>query len=287
MDREAELAIIRRAYAQQILAIADVQNTRLEDAYATVKREAYLGPGPWQIFRVPFSYGPTPSADPVYLYCNTLFGIVPERQLNNGEPSSHAMWIAAALPKDGDHVVHIGAGVGYYTAILAHLAGPTGRITAIEFDPDLARRAAGNFRGSPNVTVLTGDGATLPFEEADVIYVNAGATRPLDHWLDRLKDGGRLMIPLTTDRNFAAAGSPHGWGAYFLITRQGADFLARWISYVTVFPCESARDAVSEAALREAFQTPRWNEVTRLHRTGDLPSEQCWLRAPGWSLAYS
>jgi len=31
---------------------------------------------------------------------------------------------------------------------------------------------------------------------ADVIYVNAGATRPANPWLDRLVDGG-LILPLT------------------------------------------------------------------------------------------
>lgn len=287
MEREAELKIIRRAYAQQVLAIVNVRDTRLEDAYAQVRREDYLGPGPWPIFVFPTGhYIPTPSADPVYLYCNALFGIVPERGLNNGEPSSHAMWIGAATPHPGDHVVHIGAGVGYYSAILAHLAGPTGRMTAIEFDEALAARAAANFAGRANVEVLQGDGAQLPFDPADLIYVNAGATHPVDHWLDRLKDGGRLMVPLTTDRNFTNPGSSRALGAYFLITRRGDDFLAKWISYVGVFPCEGARNAESAAALSEAFKTPRWNEVTRLYRTGDLPAEQCWLRAPGWSLAY-
>ena len=33
----------------------------------------------------------------------------------------------------------------------------------------------------------------------DVIYVNAGATRPADAWLDWLKEGGRLILPLTAD----------------------------------------------------------------------------------------
>jgi len=41
----------------------------------------------------------------------------------------------------GEHVVHIGAGVGYYTAILAKLVGAEGRVTAIEFDAELAARA--------------------------------------------------------------------------------------------------------------------------------------------------
>ena len=48
------------------------------------------------------------------------------------------MWLAAADPKPGDHVVHIGIGTGYYTAILAELVGPTGRVTAIEYDASLA-----------------------------------------------------------------------------------------------------------------------------------------------------
>jgi hypothetical protein len=42
--------------------------------------------------------------------------------------------LASADIRAGDHVVHIGAGVGYYTAIMACLVGPSDRITGIEFD---------------------------------------------------------------------------------------------------------------------------------------------------------
>jgi protein-L-isoaspartate(D-aspartate) O-methyltransferase len=31
-------------------------------------------------------------------------------------------------------------------------------------------------------------------EPADVIYVNAGVTQPVESWLDRLKDGGRMIL---------------------------------------------------------------------------------------------
>jgi len=283
---EAELAIVRRAYAMQIMAKAAVANTRLEDAFASVPREHYLGKGPWPMFHWPAGYKPTPSDDPVYLYCDALFGIVPERGLNNGEPSSHAMWMAAAGPASGEHVVHVGAGVGYFSAIFAHAVGASGQVTAIEFDATLAARAQTNFSTEANVTVFAGDGTQLPFDPADVIYVNAGAARPMDHWLDRLKDGGRLVVPLTTTANFTDRSFARPTGSYFLITRQGDEFLARWISFVGVFPCEGARDPESDAALAHAFETPRWKDVTRLYRTGDLPEEQCWLRAPGWSLAY-
>ena len=61
--------------------------------------------------------------NPVYLYQDALVGIIPERGLNNGQLWLHAMMIAAAAPRPGEHVVHIGAGVGYYTAILGPFGG--------------------------------------------------------------------------------------------------------------------------------------------------------------------
>ena len=75
---------------------------------------------------VPGGYRATPDPDPVYLYTDDVIGILPERNLNNGQPSLHAALIAAAAPQPGEHVVHVGAGVGYYTAILAELVGARG-----------------------------------------------------------------------------------------------------------------------------------------------------------------
>ena len=144
MDRDSELAIVRRAYAKQIMAAAGVDDRRVEAAFATVPREDFLGPGPWQILRWGRGYVPTPSRDPVYLYDDVLVGIIPERKLNNGQPSFLAALIASAAPQPGEHAVHIGAGVGYYTAIIARLVGHRGRVTAIEFASDLAQRTAAN-----------------------------------------------------------------------------------------------------------------------------------------------
>src|SRR6202008_1887319 len=109
--------------------------------------------------------------------------IIPERTLNNGQPSFLAALIAGAALRPGEHAVHIGAGVGYYTAILARLVGRAGRVTAIELDPALAERAAANLAGQPNVRIVQGDGTRVDFDSADVILVNAGATRPADLWL--------------------------------------------------------------------------------------------------------
>src|SRR5215472_8632464 len=118
---QTELAIVRRAYAKHVLANVGVDDARVEAAFAAVRREHFLGPGPWPMPRWSRPDVPTPSDDPVYLYQDALVGIAPERNLNNGQPSLHTLLIAASAPQPGEHVVHIGAGVGYYTAILAHM----------------------------------------------------------------------------------------------------------------------------------------------------------------------
>lgn len=146
-----------------------------------------------------------------------------------------------------------------------------------------------NFAAYPNVEIFEGDGAQVSFGEADVIYVNAGCTRPARSWLDGLADGGRLILPMTSDRGFGANPPERmaSAGAVFRIERRGHDYFARWISPVAIFPCAGSRDEVSERALAEAFGTGRWAEVTRLYRDREIPQARCWVRGPGWCLAYS
>ncbi len=119
---QAEMAILRRAFARQLIAGADaVDDVRLERAFATTAREAFLGPGPRWAFRwTHYQQIPT---DPALVYQDILIGLVPDKGINNGQPYLHARWLHEAAVKPGESVVHIGAGAGYYTAILASLAG--------------------------------------------------------------------------------------------------------------------------------------------------------------------
>jgi len=281
MDRDTELAIVRRAYAKQTLAAARISDPRLQAAFAAVPREDFLGPGPWLEFHMSGSYQPTVDADPVLLYVNGLFGLAAERRINNGQPSLHAALLAAAAIQAEDHVVHIGAGTGYYTAIMSVLAG---RVTAVECDPVLAARAGVNLARFGNTRVIEGNGAVVPLDTADVIYVNAGVTHPVSAWLDALADGGRLIIPLTTDTNTRSFTSISG--LFFKIQRRGASFEARALLPTAIIPAEGIRDPSAEAALAAAFAKGGWGKVTRLVRGDEaVPEDQCWVRGDGWCLA--
>ena len=106
-------------------------------------RERHLPPPPW-ILREDrgFGGGERGTRDPAALYRDTLVAIDGARGINNGEPSLHALLLAAAAPGAGERAIHVGAGTGYYTAILAELVGPAGRVDAYETEADLAALAA-------------------------------------------------------------------------------------------------------------------------------------------------
>lgn len=286
MDQAAELGAVRRAYAKHITFAAGVGDERIEDAFATLRREDFLGPGPWKIAGAPRTYRDTPSADPLYLYQDVLIALNAEKELNNGKPSFLAYLISLARLARGERAVHVGAGVGYYTAAMAHLVGESGHVMAIEYEADLAARAAENLADYRQVEVVHGDGASCTIDPADVICVNAGASYPADTWLDALKDGGRLILPLCVGYN-GPSGLAGSRGAIFLIERHGSQFSARWMSPTVIYPCIGMRDDQAEASLAEAFKRGGAEKVSRLYRGGELAEDNCWARGEGWALAYS
>jgi protein-L-isoaspartate(D-aspartate) O-methyltransferase len=282
---EGELSAVRRAYAKQIMFASGIDDSRLEAALAKLPREAFLGPGPWAIHLLAGTKL-TPDDDPVYLYQDAPVSMMPEKGLNNGVPSFLTLLISLGRLCEGESAIHIGAGQGYYTAIIAELVGETGSVTAIECEQELAIRAAANLSAFSHVQVVQGDGCTMPLAPSDVIYVNAGVARPADGWLDAMKDGGRMVLPLTVGYT-ADDGHSQTKGAIFLIERKGDDYYARWKMDTLIYPCIGARDEQSEVALANAFKTGGWDKVTRLYRTEEISDERSWVRGSGWSLAYS
>jgi protein-L-isoaspartate(D-aspartate) O-methyltransferase len=272
----------RRWYAEEIRAVAHLQSDAVVEALAHVPREAFLGAGPWQIARsyeqAPH-YRTTADADPRHLYHNVLVAIDPARQLHNGLPSALAQWIEAAEVRAGDRVLHIGAGVGYYTAILGELAGPTGSVVGYEVDAALAARAAAALRPWPSVRVEAGD-AAAPAGPFDAIFVNAGCTHPRAEWLAALAPGGRLVIPLTA----RMPGLPHSIGAMLRAERRDPRWPAHIVSQVGMYDCTNARDPAHEAELRKLVGSGATVKpaaaVVEPHERGDA----CLVHLPGFCL---
>ena len=265
----------RRAYAAEIARRAGISDPRIEAAFASVPREDFAGSPPWRIGSGGL-FGQSSSSDPARLYEDVLIAIDAERGINNGQPSLHAQSIAALELREGETVVQIGAGAGYYTAILAELVGPEGAVTAYEIEPDIAARAVANLARYPQVEVRARSGVEdLP--QADAIYVNAAASHPLRAWLDALKVGGRLVFPLQ------AAGSS---GAMLLVTRpqRGDAWPARFLLDVVFIACEGAQDPKVARKLNEAFRRGGSERVRSL-RLGDAPSRTDWVRGDDWALS--
>ena len=57
-------------------------------------------------------------------------------------------------------ILQVGAGVGYYSAILGRLAGPDGRALADEVEVHLAERAVANLSKYDTIIVRHGNAAT-------------------------------------------------------------------------------------------------------------------------------
>ena len=304
MDEEAEKAVIaaaRRWYAEDLRLRAPIRRGfAIVEAFAAVPRERFLGDPPWRIIpdvlpRMPVA---APDQSARWVYHDVLVAIDPAKNLNNGMPSLWARIFDHLSLRPGSRVLQVGAGTGYYTAVLAEIVGTGGRVTAVEIDDELASRARANLAPWPQVEVVAGDGRTHDPGEVDTVIVCAGATHPAPVWLDRLAPGGELMLPLT-DANW--------WGFLLRATRPpdpepGLIVLpharsANWfeaisIGRVGIFPCAGGRDETAAERLRlalEALPGGGWSgeiPIEALHR-GDPDADamdRVWYHGPGFWL---
>ena len=269
----ASIESARRLYAEKLCRIDGISSPAILAAFATVPRERFVGPGPWMIQSSGTSRF-TEYRDPRHVYRDSLIVLDEAKRLNNGQPSLWAWSFDLLDVHPGDCILHLGCGTGYYTAILAELTGPLGRITAIEIDAELAARAAVALAPWPQVTVLHADGAKGPFEPADVIVVSAGATHPLPAWLAALKREGKLVFPLTP---------MHGSGTMAHLRRKSADlFSAKLEGSVLFVDFAGARDPAVSNELANALSRDRGAAVRSLRCDVHPRDDTCWLHGDGW-----
>jgi protein-L-isoaspartate(D-aspartate) O-methyltransferase len=277
MKQSNELQDAREYFAEELRSAVDLHSAEVIRAFAEVPREKFLGPGPWAIWH-PYrgDYRTTQDADPRRLYHNVIVGIDQTRKLNNGMPSALAYMIEALELQGGEHVVHLGCGVGYYTAILACVVGEQGRVTAVEADPELAARASANLASWKWVSANAADGCSFEFDEAQAILVNAGATHPKDYWLRKLAPGGRMILPLT---------NKNGGGAVMKVKRLGQKFSAAFLLPIAIYPFIGARDTAEAETLDRALRSGRLQLVRSLRTDAHEAGDSCWMHTERFCLS--
>jgi protein-L-isoaspartate(D-aspartate) O-methyltransferase len=157
---------------------AGVEDARVLDAMRRVPRAAFV-----PVDRVRQAYRDEPVQ-------------IPHDQVTT-QPSLSARMIQALRLTGTEHVLEVGTGYGYQTALLAQLAS---FVTSIERWSDLADAARRHLetQGVKNVQVVDGDGTegvpvTAPY---DAILVSAAFPRVPDPLVSQLAIGGRLVQPI-------------------------------------------------------------------------------------------
>jgi protein-L-isoaspartate(D-aspartate) O-methyltransferase len=284
-----DLNLRRRFFAEELEAVGKLESSTLVDAFAAVPREQFLRPGPWTVMAdVDFTglsrTRSTPDADPARVYHNISVAIDPARHLFNGQPGTLAVWIDALGLEAGGRVLHVGCGLGYYTAVMAQCVGSSGRVVAFEVDETLANEARQNLASRAWVDARHGD-ASVVDGSFDAILVNAGVTHPLDTWLDALNDGGRMIVPLTS--TMVAMGSTIGKGLVVVVTKQTTtNFTARILTVVAVYSAVGLRDDAMNDRLGKAMMggPMKWGSVRRLRRDQHEEAPECWLHGKAFCL---
>lgn len=69
-------------------------------------------------------------------------------------------------PQQGERVLDLGCGGGFYVKDISATVGTDGRVTGIDLSEDQIAAASGRCKGLDNVVLETGDGLALPYDAA-------------------------------------------------------------------------------------------------------------------------
>ncbi|MEU8764802.1 methyltransferase domain-containing protein [Streptomyces sp. NPDC048659] len=144
-------------------------------------------------------------------------------QVTDGLPTSSLSCVSVVADmldslalEPGHRVLELGTGTGWNAALLAHRAGPDGRVVSVETDPALAAAAGHRLeQASADVDIRTGDGTTGapdsgPYDRMIARY--AVDTVPWT-WIQQIRPGGRLVFPWGRMGHFALTVTDDGHAA--------------------------------------------------------------------------
>jgi protein-L-isoaspartate(D-aspartate) O-methyltransferase len=181
-----DFATARRHMVDNQLRTAGITDRRILGAMGAVPREIFV-----------------PADRQALAYIDTVHPLGGGRSLGAPAPVARLIELAGVGPED--RVLDVGAGTGYATAVLSHLAA---HVTGLESEASLAAAARDNLSGLGvgNAVILEGavDGSGVTAGPFDVIILEGAVDKVPDGLLRLLADGGRL-VALVNGRGLAVA----------------------------------------------------------------------------------
>ncbi|MEA3290313.1 MAG: methyltransferase domain-containing protein [Campylobacterota bacterium] len=117
----------------------------------------------------------------------------------NSQPTTVAMMLEMLQPQEGDHILDIGSGSGWTTALLAYIVKKLGSVTGVERIDELVRFGLDNLSkyNLTNATIIKADDHLgIVSKQFDKILVSAAAKQFPYELLEQLKPNGKLVIPV-------------------------------------------------------------------------------------------
>jgi protein-L-isoaspartate(D-aspartate) O-methyltransferase len=178
---------LRAQLVAHLRARGDIRSERVAAAFARVPRHLFV-----------------PELSPEEAYADRPLAIKLENGVpisSSSQPAIMAEMLEMLALRGGERILEIGAGSGYNAALLAELTGPTGAVSSLDIDADLVDAARAHLAeaGYPGVRVVRADGAGGDPDRApfDAIVATVGVERIPPAWIEQLREGGRLVVPLT------------------------------------------------------------------------------------------
>lgn len=172
VEQMTDFADARRKMVDSQLRTTDVTDHRVLDAMGAVAREDFV-----------------PEPDRPLAYLDRTVSLGDGRQM--ATPSTFALLVQLADPRDDESVLLVGAGAGYGAAVVARLAS---KVVALESHAGLAAKARANLAGIANVEVVEGPlaGGARNRAPFDLIIIDGAIAGAPDEMFDQISERGRI-----------------------------------------------------------------------------------------------
>ena len=282
-----DLDLRRRFFAEELEAVCKLRSPALVEAFATVPRERFLGTGPMddsggQRLHGRLATRPTPDADAGASTTTSRWPSSRRASCSTVSPARSACGSTRSISRRG-RVLHVGCGLGYYTAVMAQCVGPRRPVVAFEVDETLAWEARRTWRRCRGSWRTRATRRRWPARRSTRFW-STPASRI--RWTLARCARYRRAHDSAADRRRWGPRSARGW--CWLLTKEHADRVgrARLDHGGHLLRGRIARRRLNDRLGKAMSAGPaQWPSIKRLRRDPHDLSASCWLHADTFCLS--